>query len=115
VKSTAHVIAVDSTRETEIITHATGRKRMRGYCRSEHDHGQEDHHPAHAEGLLFDALIELNRDRWGASGCLFGSPIEPSHGLPPRFISKRFVCSLSPLFRGNAAHGAMPLKSNFES
>jgi hypothetical protein len=88
---------------------------MRGHCRTEDDNGQEEHHLAHAEGLLFDALIELNRNRSGASCCLFGSRIESSHDLSPRFISKQFVCSLSHLSRGKPIDGAMPLKSNFES
>src|SRR6516225_5212140 len=78
-----HVIAVDSTAETEIITHATGRKRLRRYCSTEHDNGQEEHRFAHAAGLLFDALIELDRDRSCASGFFVGSRIEAGHTLSP--------------------------------
>jgi hypothetical protein len=95
------VAAVKSAAEAKATTHATHvacGKCVRGHRRTEHDNGQEDHHLAHAEGLLFNALIELNRDRSGASGCLFGSRIETGHGLSPRFISKQVVCSLSLLF-----------------
>jgi hypothetical protein len=85
----AHVTASKSAAEAKATTHVSSRgKCMRGHCRTEHDSGQEKHHLAHAEGLLFDALIELNRDRSGASGCLFGSRIESGHGLSPRFVSK---------------------------
>jgi hypothetical protein len=83
----AHVTASESA--AEATTHMLSRgKSMRGHCSTEHDNGHEEHRFPHAEDLLCDALIEPNRDRSGASGCLFGSRIESGHDLSPRFISK---------------------------
>jgi hypothetical protein len=89
----AHATAAKSA--AEAATHVSRGKCMRGHRRAEHDNGYQEHRLVHADGLLFDALIELNRNRSGAFGCLFGNRIQSDHDLSPRFVSKQFVCSLS--------------------
>jgi hypothetical protein len=75
--------ALKSNADAKATDHASRGECMRSHCRTEHDNGQEDHRLAHAEGLLFDALIGRDRDRSSVSGRLFGIRIDLGHGLSP--------------------------------